>query len=386
MLDLSKLRPVGHAGDFLTSFPREYYVSAERFEREMELIFSRQWLYAGHESEIPNTGDFITREVGDESILVTRDGHNIHALFNVCRHRGARVCQQSDGNLRRFVCPYHRWTYDLDGRLIAAPAMPDTFESERYPLFRAHVHSWNGMVFINLSEDMPEPLDQMLESAKVGLAPFDLANCKVAHAITYAVGANWKVVLDNFMECYHCLGAHPEFSRTFDLNQNPGGVLTPGPNALVDFGDFGLKQGAKSLTMTGELVCKRLMGNLTEDGLPAGVGLTFRPTTAGLFFGDYAILHDFQPVSLAETRVRCQWLVAGDAEQGRDYDVESVIALWDITNRQDWILCEVTQKGVRSRHFVPGPNNLDQEPALEVWRSSYLAMMGESSSPDRKLS
>jgi Rieske 2Fe-2S family protein len=375
---MSKLRPFPRTGEMFTSFPREYYFSPEWFAREMELIFSRQWLYAGHESEIRHRGDFMVREVGDESILVTRGGDKIHALFNVCRHRGARVCQQSSGNARHFVCPYHRWTYDLDGRLIAATSMPTTFEPASYPLFPAHVCSWNGMVFINLSEDTPEPLDQMLEPANAAFARFDAANCKVAHATSYRVAANWKLVLDNFMECYHCPGTHPEFCRTFDLKRNPGGVLTGAPHPLVDFGDFVLKPGAKSSTMTGEPVCRRLMGSLTENDLPVSVGLTCRPTSSGLFFGDYGIVHDFQPVSPTETRVRCQWLVAGDAEQGRDYDVESVIELWDITNRQDWILCETTQKGVRSRRYVPGPNNLEQEPAVEVFRSSYLAMMGES--------
>lgn len=381
MLETSNMKSLPRSGEVFTSFPREYYTSAEWFEREMQLIFSRQWLYAGHESEIRHSGDFLTREVGVESILVTNDGDSLHALYNVCRHRGARVCQQANGNARHLVCPYHRWTYGLDGRLTAAPAMSETFEPSRYPLFSAHVTSWHGLVFINLSEDAPEPLDHILEPAMAGFAPFGVANCKVAHAIDYHVSANWKIVLDNFVECYHCPGAHPEFCRTFDLRQNPGGVLsTPAhPLLLVDIGEFMLKPGAKSSTMTGKPVCRKLMGGLTEDDLPLAVALTFRPTSSAIIFGDYGIVHDFQPLSPTETRVRCQWLVAGDAEQGRDYDIESLIALWDITNRQDWVLCEMTQKGTLSRHFSPGPNSLEQEPAVEVFRSSYLAMMGESS-------
>jgi Rieske 2Fe-2S family protein len=374
MLDLSKLQPLPHTDTVFTSFPREYYLSPDWFDREMELIFSRHWLYAGHESELRHTGDFITREVGDESIVVTRDENTIHALFNVCRHRGALVCQ-SNGSARHLVCPYHRWTYCLDGRLIAAPGMPDTFDPAQYPLFRAHVRSWNGLVFINLSQDTPKPLDSILEPARAAFAVFEVANCKVAHAITYNVAANWKLVLDNFMECYHCPGAHPEFCRTFDLKRNPGGVLNT-PHSLIDFGEFMLKPGAKSSTMTGDVVCRRLMGNLTDADLPAGAALTFRPTSSAICFGDYGIIHDFQPVSPSETRVRCQWLVAGDAEQGLDYDVASVVELWDVTNRQDWNLCELTQKGMRSKYSVPGPNNLEQEPAVETFRASYLAMMG----------
>ena len=377
MNDWSSVRPLLRTGEVFTSFPREYYLSPEWFEREMSLLFSRHWLYAGHESEIPCVGDFMIREVGDESVLITRgEDRQLNAMFNVCRHRGARLCQELQGNAPRFVCPYHRWTYDLDGRLITAPAMPDTFEVDRYPLFRTHVQSWNGMVFINLSEEAFKPLHEILSRAQAGFARFQVAECKVAHTIIYNVAANWKLVLDNFMECYHCPGTHPEFCRTFDLKRNPGGTLET-CDPLLDFGDFLLKPRAKSNTLNGEPVCRRLMGSLTEEDLPASFALTFRPTSAALFFGDYGIIFDFQPVSPAETRVRCQWLVAGDAVQGCDYDVEPVIALWDVTNRQDWTLCEITQKGVRSRHYIPGPNCLEQEPALEVFRSSYLAMMGE---------
>jgi len=380
MHDLPYFQSLRMAGYFITCLPREYYVSRDWYERETDQIVFRQWLYAGHESEIPLSGDFITREVGDESILVTRDGSDIHAVINVCRHRGARLCLQSKGNTRRLVCPYHRWTYSLNGQLIAAPAMPPTFEPARYPLFSAHVRSWNGLVFINLSEDAPEPLDQILAPARIPFARFEMSGCKVAHTIVYAVAANWKIVLENFVECYHCPSAHPEFCRTFDLTRNPGGLLnSPAhPQLLLDLGEFLLRPGAKSSTLTGKPVCRRFMGSLTADDLPAAVALTFRPTTSVILFGDYGIVHDFQPVTPTETRVRCQWLVSAHAEQERDYNIESLIALWDITNRQDWELCELTQKGVRSRRYVPGPISLQQEPALQVLRASYFAMMGDS--------
>jgi len=257
--------------------------------------------------------------------------------------------------------------------------MPDAFEPADYPLFRTHIRSWNGLVFINLDGHEPEPLDQILEPAMEPFARFDVAGCKVAHTVSYSVAANWKVVLENFVECYHCPSAHPEFCRTFDLNRNPGGLLnSPAhPKMLLDLGEFLLKPGARSNTLTGEPVCRTLMGALTEADLPAAVALTFRPTTSVILFGDYGIVHDFQPVSPLETRVRCQWLVSASAEAARDYNIESLIALWDITNRQDWVLCEMTQQGVGSRRYVPGPISLQQEPALQVFRASYYAMMGE---------
>jgi glycine betaine catabolism A len=360
-----------------TSFPRDYYLSPEWFEREMDRLFSRQWLYAGHVSEIPRTGDFLVREVGDESIIVVRDGDKINALLNVCRHRGSVLCQEASGHASRFVCPYHRWTYGLDGRLLVAPAMPGSFDCASYPLLRVHAQCWHGMVFINLSQETPEPVDEILRTADSGFKPFDLPHCRIVHSMAYEVAANWKILLDNFMECYHCPGAHPEFCRTFDLKRNPGGILET-PHLLVDFGEFMLKSGVKSSTMTGEIVCRKLMGKLSEDDLPFAVALTFRPTSSAILFGDYGVIHDFQPISSVKTRVRCQWVTTADATEGRDYAVEEVIAVWDNTNRQDWGLCEMTQKGIRSRRFAPGPNSSEQEAGVATFRSSYLAMMHEA--------
>jgi glycine betaine catabolism A len=361
--------------DVFTSFPRDSYLSSEWFQQEIDRVFSRQWLYAGHVSEIPRTGDFLIREVGDESIIVVRDGHEVNAFVNVCRHRGSLICLEASGHVNRFVCPYHRWTYALDGRLLAAPAMPDDFQCASYPLLGVHVQCWHGMVFISLSQETPEPVDEILRTADSSFLRFDFANCRIVHSITYEVAANWKILLDNFMECYHCPGAHPEFCRTFDLKRNPGGVLDS-PHPLVDFGEFMLKSGAKSSTMTGETACRKLMGKLSPNDLPFAVALTFRPTSSAIVFGDYGVIHDFQPISPTETRVRCQWVTSADAVEGQDYSVEQVIAVWDKTNRQDWGLCEMTQKGIRSRRFVPGPNSLEQEAGVATFRASYLAMMG----------
>lgn len=373
MLDLP---PPLNTPDVFISFPRDYYLSSEWFDHEMDQLFSRQWLYAGHISQIPRTGDFLIREVGDESIIVVRDGDRINAFFNVCRHRGSVLCLEASGHASRFVCPYHRWTYSLDGRLLAAPAMPGTFICASYPLLRVHVQCWQGMVFINLSQATPEPVDEILRTADSRFDRFDLPHCRVVHSIDYDVAANWKILLDNFMECYHCPGAHPEFCRTFDLKRNPGGVLET-PHPLVDFGEFMLKSGAKSSTMTGKPVCRKLMGKLNEIDLPFAVALTFRPTSSAILFGDYGVIHDFQPLSPTSSRVRCQWLTAADAVEGQDYVTEEVIAVWDNTNRQDWGLCEMTQKGIRSRRFVPGPNSLEQEAGVATFRASYLAMMGD---------
>jgi Rieske 2Fe-2S family protein len=252
--------------------------------------------------------------------------------------------------------------------------MSGNFDCASYPLLPVHVQCWHGMVFINLSPETPEPVVEILRAADPCFQPFDLPHCRIVHSTAYDVAANWKILLDNFMECYHCPGAHPEFCRTFDLKRNPGGVLES-PHPLIDCGEFMLKSGAKSSTMTGEVVCRKLMGKLSHDDLPFAVALTFRPTSSAILFGDYGVIHDFQPVSSTRTRVRCQWVTTADSSEGLDYDVEQVIAVWDKTNRQDWGLCEMTQKGIRSRRFVPGPNSLEQEAGVATFRASYLAMM-----------
>jgi phenylpropionate dioxygenase-like ring-hydroxylating dioxygenase large terminal subunit len=355
--------------------PRKAYYSQEWFERELELLFGRQWLYAGHVSELPKVGDFLIREVGPESIVISRAEDGLHALFNTCRHRGARICHEPRGSVKRFICPYHRWSYAPDGRLLGAPRMDAVVDLASHPLIEGHLATWEGLIFINLSPREPESLQEMLAPALGGFEPLELARAKVAHEIAYDVRANWKFVLENYFECYHCPGSHPQLCRVFDVNANPSGSLDATGNPLVQFGSLALKDGARSLTITGETVSGRLLGRLTDQDLPVSEGLTLRPTTGGLFWGDYGVVLDFQPLSVDRTRMRCQWLVAGDAQEGRDYDLPELIALWDTTNSQDTFLCEILQQGVASRRFQPGPNSYDREPGVRDFRLTYLAMM-----------
>jgi glycine betaine catabolism A len=278
--------------------------------------------------------------------------------------------------------PYHRWSYGPDGRALTAPRMGEEVDPARHPLFRASVATWEGLIFVNLSERPAESLVAMLAPALEGFAALNLEGAKVAHETSYEVDANWKFVLENYFECYHCPGSHPELCRVFDVNSNPSGALGSTDHALVQFGALPLKDGARSLTITGEPVSGRLLGSLTADALPVSEGFTLRPTTSGLFWGDYGVILDFQPTSRAHTRMRCQWLVSAEAEEGRDYDRTQLIELWDTTNSQDTFLCESLQQGVASRRFRPGPNSYDREPGVRDFRLTYLAMMDAAPDPD----
>jgi Rieske 2Fe-2S family protein len=323
----------------------------------------------GHESQLQEPGDFFTVALAGENVIVTRarDG-SLHALYDVCRHRGSRICGADvRGNAERFVCPYHQWTYDLDGSLLAAPRMP---EVDRSTLGLKHVQleSWNGFLFANLSS-AAAGLETQLKVPRTPWDGYDLERVKRAHSIAYRVHANWKLVVENFYECYHCAAGHPEFSAVFDL----------GSYFATCAAAFELRPGARSLTLTGDYTCRLLLtreppgtGEVPMIGIRVGLAHT---CTVGVW-PDYALAFRFQPVDVLETEVVCDWFVHADAEEGRDYDVGDLIALWDITNRQDWELCALNQAGVSSRAYEPGPYNMAGEPQVVDFLRSYAAVMG----------
>ena len=232
--------------------PRELYLSQELFAHEMTEIFGHSWLYAGHESQLAKPGQYVTVECGAESVIVARgaDG-GLSAFSNVCRHRGARLVDPGCGAKQRFVCPYHQWTYRLDGTLQGAPRMPDSFDPAQYPLPTADVVVWNGLVFVHLGETAPEPLADLLGSGEELMAAFAIAGTKVVHTITYQVEANWKIVWENSQERYHCNVNHPELIKTFDVaGLNVTGRLQsptpPSPDRRVAHGRFPLPERCRS--------------------------------------------------------------------------------------------------------------------------------------------
>ncbi len=360
---------------FFTTLPREYYVSDEVFEREVDRIFFRQWLYAGHMSELPNQGDYKRFHVAGETVVLVRgEGDTVHGFFNVCRHRGYAFCEQETGNARRFVCPYHRWTYNLDGSLAAAPAMRDgdVFDYADWGLHRVHVGVWHGLVFMCLSRDEPEPIAEVLERVAPELALAQPERLKVAAQKAYTVEANWKLMLENYLECYHCVGAHPELCVTLDLKQqdldlaSARSVESEYNNAVAP-----LKAGAKTLSIDGDLVSTRLP---VGDGFSAGFSI--QPCLSRVMVHvDHGVTHTIRPVDTHRLVWTTQWLVHEDAQEGADYDVERLTNVWDATNCEDIVLVEGAHRGVRSRRFRPGPLAPTKEPAIRAALATYLRLM-----------
>ncbi|PNG89930.1 aromatic ring-hydroxylating oxygenase subunit alpha [Streptomyces malaysiensis] len=355
--------------------PRELYLSQELFAEEMTGIFGRSWLYAGHESQLTGPGQYLTVECGTESAIVARgrDGR-LTAFSNVCRHRGARLVDPGCGTKRRFVCPYHQWTYRLDGTLQGAPRMPDTFDPARHPLPTVHVEVWHGLVFVHLGDAAPEPIADLLGTGEELMAAFGIADTKVAHTISYQVEANWKLVWENAQECYHCNVNHPELIKTFDVaGLNATGRLetktTPSLDPRVVHGRFPLRPGAVSLTLDGRYASRKPLGAFGAGLAPYTASIHLKPTFALVGCPDYAVVLSERPVSVDRTEVRMSWLVHDDAVDGTDYDLDILVKVWNETNQQDWALCERAQLGVRSRSYVPGPLSADETAVVDFYRA-----------------
>ena len=336
-----------------TTLPRRFFVSSDVFAEEMEKIFGARWLCVGRESLIAKPGDYILREVGRESILILRDtSGTVRAFYNVCRHRGSRLCEAASGALGQSIrCPYHAWTYALDGRLLGAPSSDtiDDFDATAYPLHAVSVARWEGFVFINLA-DRPVPFVEAYEPAIGRFTRFSMPELMVARTIEYDVRANWKLILQNYSECYHCAPIHPALAR-----HTPP---TSGENDLVAGPILGgfmtLNPGSESLTMSGSS-CGVPVGDLPPEDLHRVYYYTFFPNVLLSLHPDYVMVHTLWPVTVDRTRITCQWLFQPASLASEAFDPDDGVAFWDMTNRQDWHICEQSQLGVQSRKYEPGP-------------------------------
>jgi Rieske 2Fe-2S family protein len=361
---------------------REYYCSPEIFELDIEKVFFTQWLYVGHESQIARPGDFLVYSLAGESIVVLRgEKGELRAFFNVCRHRGSRLIQEACGSIRAFRCPYHNWTYGLDGSLRGAPGMLDQISKEDFSLHPVWVESWMGLIYINLSQKKPSlSMAQMLEVAAPEMKPFGLEHTKIAKTICYEVPCNWKLFMENYRECYHCLANHPEFCGTVPIDRvhihrhQPSTRMIQSSN--LTFSKYALRPGAQTQSIDGKLVSIPL-GTLDEEQEVMMHALNFYPAHAFAFGKDYGMALSLHPQSATDSLVTMHWYVNNQAVEGRDYDGDRLVAFWDITNRQDIALCAMNQQGVTSRRYTPGPYSPSEEDDIDHLLDFYLNVLQE---------
>ena len=350
------------------SLSQEYFVSPELFADEQHQVFSKAWLLVGHQSQIPDAGDFFLATVAKESLIVVRDQQSqIRAFYNVCRHRGSRLKEEACGHSSAIQCPYHAWTYALDGRLIGAPHMDDVpgFEKADYSLPPANLGIWEGFIFVNLKKN-PEPLEKWFAPLRGKFSHWNNPILQPAKRIEYEVRANWKLMFENYSECYHCPGVHPQLQKIspYDSAEND---LREGPF----LGGFMKINPGKSLTMSGN-ACAAFVGKI-ED-LQRVFYYAIFPNMLLSLHPEYVMVHQLWPQSPDRTLILCDWFFHPDAFRHPTFNPDDAIEFWDTTNRQDWHVCELSQQGIASRAYRPGPFS-SRESIPAAWDKYYRQVM-----------
>jgi len=334
-----------------TTLPARYYVDAELFKEEVERFFCQSWVCAGRSESIPNPGDYLLREIADESIILTRDEEgSVRAFFNVCRHRGTRICPESEGHFaKRIQCGYHGWTYGLDGRLLGAPHMHEGFCRQDYGLNRVHADLWDGHIFINLREDAA-PLATQLADLPQKFANWQMVKLQLYKRIEYSIQANWKLIVLNYNECLHCPVLHPAPSAI--TNYLSGDNASPRGSYIG--GSMEFQGGAETMSKDGKRRRDYLPGLTQEERSKVYYYAVF-PNLFLSLHPDYVMTHTLWPRAVDRTDIVCEWHFHPAEMAKNDFVGNDAVEFWDMTNREDWRISELSQAGIRSRAYKPGP-------------------------------
>jgi Rieske 2Fe-2S family protein len=395
---LIAVHPPGHA------LQREFQTDPGIYQLDLERIWRRGWLFAGHTCQAKVPGDYFVFDIDTDSIIVIRgdDGH-IAALHNTCRHRGMKVCQTQSGRVARIVCPYHQWSYARNGELVACGGMDKDGDLDRrdYGLHRVQAREVGGLIFVCLADD-PPPFEGAAEALGALLRPQGLERARIAASRSYEVHANWKLVWENNRECWHCNANHPQYIKANYDNapiddpalkheietqaratsdrlkadglridyQEAGMVRFPSPDCWWSINRTPLVPGWMSESMDGRPVAPLMGSYRTRD-----IG-TLRMRTMPNFWNhssaDHAVSTRLAPAGPQKTLVQVQWLVHEDAVEGKDYILDALLPFWELTSEQDWDLCEKNQAGVNSSAFTPGPYSTKREYNVIRYMEWYL--------------
>ena len=398
---LSRRKP-GH------SLEAAFYTDGEVYRADLDSIFYRHWIFVGQEPDVPEPGDVLALRVGEAPVVIVRDDDGIvHAFHNVCRHRGAQLVPDGRGQVGNLVCRYHSWTYGLTGRLLFADHMGVGFDPACRGLKPVALRSVAGLLFICLAEQPPPDIDDMAAAMTPYLAPHAISQTKVAQQTDLVERGNWKLTMENNRECYHCSGNHPELTvplfaqgfgfapasmddtdmaraahyeelvRTSHLEWEQAGLPSSRIERLTGCATgfrterLPLDQAGESHTTDTRAACRRLLGSLTQPRL-GGLSFWTQPNSWHHFMGDHAVTFCALPLDAGHTLLRTTWLVHQDAVEGVDYDLATLTAVWEATNRQDAALVEIAQAGIRSPAYEPGPYSPHTEGLVEQFCQWYL--------------
>ena len=353
---------------------RRYYTGQDVYDAETRNVFFERWIYAGRASAVSDPGSYFLCEIESESVIVLKDSDGkLRAHHNVCRHRGTRLLTEPQGQLPKSIqCPYHAWTYALDGTLIGAPFMDEveSFYSDDYPLKSVAVAVWEGCVFICLALE-PEPFEQAFATLIGKFGSWTMRELEIAHSISYDVLANWKLIFQNYSECYHCPSLHPVLNKLTPF-RNSSNNLEEGPFLG---GPMRMSIDGGSMTMSGQ-TCAPSLGDLSGEALNCVQYYTLYPNMLLSLLPDYVLIHRIERLAPDRSRVICDWLFHPAATAAPDFDPSGAIEFWSMTNEQDWGVSELSQKGISSQAYTPGPYS-ELESMIAAWDREYLSSIDE---------
>jgi len=382
------------------SLEQKFYTDPEYYKQDLENIFYKDWLFVGHDCELPKTGSYMTVQIGAYPVVIVRDAQGgIRAFHNSCRHRGSRICAAEKGTAAKLVCPYHQWTYELDGRLLFARQVGPDFKPAEYGLKPVHCETVAGYIYICVADEAPD-FAAFRNLVEPYLAPHNIKDAKVAFESSIIEKGNWKLVWENNRECYHCAANHPELCRTYpeapsatgvqgvmedpEINQlwkNCASVGLPAQFNMSEDGRYRitripLLRDAVSYTMSGKAAVKKPLSDQVAGGTNIGAMLLFNyPSTWNHLMADHAISFRVLPISAEETLVTTKWLVHKDAVEGVDYNLDELTHVWIQTNDQDRQIVEENAVGIRSPAYQPGPYSVEHEGGVMQFLEWYTNTM-----------
>ncbi|KAB2669230.1 aromatic ring-hydroxylating dioxygenase subunit alpha [Ochrobactrum sp. LMG 5442] len=382
------------------SLEQKFYTDPEYYKQDLDNIFYKDWLFVGHDCELPKTGSYMTVQIGAYPVVIVRDAQGgIRAFHNSCRHRGSRICAAEKGTAAKLVCPYHQWTYELDGRLLFARQVGPDFKPAEYGLKPVHCETVAGYIYVCVADEAPD-FASFRNLVEPYLAPHNIKDAKVAFESSIIEKGNWKLVWENNRECYHCAANHPELCRTYpeapsatgvqgvmedpEINQlwkNCASVGLPAQFNMSEDGRYRitripLLRDAVSYTMSGKAAVKKPLSDQVAGSTNIGAMLLFNyPSTWNHLMADHAISFRVLPISAEETLVTTKWLVHKDAVEGVDYDLDELTHVWIQTNDQDRQIVEENAVGIRSPAYQPGPYSVEHEGGVMQFLEWYTNTM-----------
>jgi glycine betaine catabolism A len=386
------------------TLPRELYVSDEAFQFDTQVMLKSVWLYACTTAHVKQPGDFFLFELANNSIVIVRGRNNeVRAFYNSCRHRGARICHDQMGHAPRLMCPYHQWTYGLDGNLLAARNMAADFDKKDHGLTPVALENVGGLIFICMS-DNPPPIAQVKADIAEQIAVYDLDHLKVAVQDNLIEDANWKLVMENNRECYHCDVGHPELINVLGTYGFGKGLPEDGDADVVDdsvydalvaakreewrtlgidrdliefpggwwhrIARLALANGAVTQSIDGKLASKKLIGPFKAPET-SSLSVWTQPNSWHHFCCDHVVTFSLTPLAADKTLLRTSWLVHEDAVEGIDYDPDHLAALWRMTNNQDGHFSSINHQGIATDGYRQGPYALEEK-LVEDFKDFYV--------------